>query len=104
MIILVGCLIVIGAWFYFVRQRGRQFLRAVAYTTRIYLQSDKEPEQAIEDFIHSMAFKMAASADVGTSIMTLWGADQDELVYQAASKARELYHSRADVWRRKIAV
>ena len=100
MIIIVGCLIVIGAWFYFVRQRGRQFLREVAYTTKLYLQSDKEPEQAIADFIHSGEFKTAVSVDIGAAITTLMGADRDKLVNQSAIKAAKLYHLRADVWRR----
>lgn len=99
MIFVVVSLIVVGVWFYFVRQRGRQFLREVAHTTKLYLQADNEPERSIEAFVHSPEFKGAVSADIGTPIMTLRGADRDQQVYQAAIKAAKLYRLRADVWR-----
>ena len=100
MIIVVVALIAIGVWFYFVRQRGRQFLREVAYTTKLYLQADNEPEQAITDYIRSAEFKRSISADIGIPIATLSGAARDQLIFQAAIKATNLYHSKADVWRR----
>jgi hypothetical protein len=99
MIIVVVGLIAIGV-FYFVRQRGRQFLREVAHTTKLYLQTDNEPERAITDYIRSAEFKRSISAEIGVPIATLRGAARDQLVFQASIKATKLYHSRADYWRR----
>lgn len=101
MIFIVVAIVAVVLWFYFVRQRGRSFLREVSYCSELYLKDQGEAVEAIQKYFHSAQFKSLATTNIGTTIFS-WGRDRDQLVFETAARAENDYMKQPEFWRRTL--